>query len=93
MWNINAPQRRIPCVIFTKFTEFVPVSVALAVTVSLDLLKCLWSYGDFKLTGSGYPKFSAPLASKLRVIPPKVLAVQERARGPLSLCQVGRVRI
>ena len=24
MWNINAPQRRIPCAIFTKFAEFVP---------------------------------------------------------------------
>jgi len=24
MWNINAPQGRIPCAIFTKFAEFVP---------------------------------------------------------------------
>ena len=24
MWNINAPQGRIPCTIFTKFVEFVP---------------------------------------------------------------------
>jgi len=24
MWNINAPQRRIPCAIFTKFAEFEP---------------------------------------------------------------------
>ena len=24
MWNINAPQRRTPCAIFTKFTQFVP---------------------------------------------------------------------
>ena len=24
MWNINAPQGRIPCTIFTKFAEFVP---------------------------------------------------------------------
>ena len=29
--------------------------------VSLDLLKGLWSYGGFNLTGSGYPQiFSAP---------------------------------
>jgi len=35
--------------------------VALAVKTSLDLLKGLWSYGAFKLTGSGYPQiFSAP---------------------------------
>jgi len=32
----------------------------LAVKISLDLLKGLWSYGGFKLTGSGYPKVSAP---------------------------------
>jgi len=24
MWNINAPQGRIACAIFTKFAEFVP---------------------------------------------------------------------
>jgi len=27
---------------------------ALAVKILLDLLKGLWSYGGFKLTGSGY---------------------------------------
>jgi len=34
---------------------------ALAVNISLDLLKGLWSYGGLKLTGSGCPQiFSAP---------------------------------
>ena len=34
---------------------------ALAVKVSLNLLKGLWSYGRFNLTGSGYPQIiSAP---------------------------------
>jgi len=34
---------------------------ALAVKVSLNLLKGLWSYGRFNLMGSGYPQiFSAP---------------------------------
>jgi len=34
---------------------------ALAVKVSLNLLKGLWSYGRFNLTGCGYPQiFSAP---------------------------------
>ena len=33
---------------------------ALAVKISLDLLKELWSYKGFKLRGSDYPKFSAP---------------------------------
>ena len=37
------------------------ISGALAVKIWLDLLKGLWSYGDFKLRGSGYPQiFSAP---------------------------------
>ena len=34
---------------------------ALDVRISLDLLKGLWSYGGFKLRGSGFPQiFSAP---------------------------------
>ena len=34
---------------------------ALAIKISLDFLKGLWSYGGFKLRGSGYPQiFSAP---------------------------------
>ena len=38
-----------------------PFQDALAVKISLDLRKGLWSYGGFKLTGSGYPQiFSAP---------------------------------
>ena len=46
----------------------------------------LWSYGGFNLTVT--PKFSVPLAAKLCVRPPNVSEVQERARGPLSPCQV-----
>jgi len=61
---------------------------ASAVKISLDLLKGFWSYGGFKLTGSGYPQiFSAPLVAKTMRQTPKVLEVQERARGPLSPCQ------
>ena len=38
-----------------------PFQDTLAVKISLDLLKGLWSYGGFKLTGYGYPQlFSAP---------------------------------
>jgi len=38
-----------------------PFQDVLAVKISLDLLKGLWSYAGFKLTGSGYPQiFSAP---------------------------------
>ena len=45
-----------------------PFQDALALKTWLDLLEGLWSYGGFKLTGSGYPEiFSAPLAAKLCV--------------------------
>ena len=61
MWNINAPQGRIPCAIFTQFAVCIPFQGALAVKISLDLLKGLWSYGGFKLMESDYAQiFSAP---------------------------------
>ena len=61
---------------------------ALAIKVSLDLLKGLWGYGSFNSTGSGYPKiYSAPGGETMRQTP-NVLEVQERARGPLSPYQV-----
>jgi len=62
MWNINAPQGRIPCAIFTKFAWFVP-------TFRIRwLLKFGWIcsrdygvMGVFKLRGFGYLQmFSAP---------------------------------
>jgi len=47
-----------------------PFQCALAVKVSLDLLKGLWSYGDFKLTASGYPQiFNAPSGETVRQTP------------------------
>jgi len=46
----------IPCANFTKFAESTPFQDALAVKISLALLKGLWSYGGFKLTGSCYPQ-------------------------------------
>jgi len=70
------------CSICTSFKD------ALAVKVSLDLLKLLLSYGGFNLMGLVTPKFSVPLAAKLCIRPPNVLEVQERARGPLSPYQV-----
>jgi len=36
---------------------------ALGVKILLDLLKGLWSYGSFKLRGSGYPEISQTAAS------------------------------
>jgi len=61
MWNINAPQGRIPCMIFTKICRVcTPFQDVLAVKIWLDLLEGLWSYGGFKLRQSGSPKFSVP---------------------------------
>jgi len=62
MWNIHDPQVRIPCADFHKICKVcTPFQYALAVKIWLDLLKGLWSYGGFKLRGSGYPQiFSAP---------------------------------
>ena len=71
------------CIVCTSF------QAALGVKTWLDLLKGLWSYGGFKLRGSGFPpNFQRPLAAKLCIRPPNVLEVKERARGPLSPCQV-----
>ena len=88
MWNINAPQGRIPGANFTKFAEFVPRFRMHYVKILLDMLKGLRSYGGFKLTGSGYPQiFSAPSGETMRQTP-NGLEVQERNPGPLSPCQV-----
>ena len=70
------------CRVCTAFQD------ALGVKIWLDLLEGLWSYGGIKLRGLGSPKFSAPLAAKQRVRPRNVLEVKERARGPLSPCQI-----
>ena len=71
------------CSVCTSFQD------ALGVKIWFDLLKGLWSYGGFKLRGSGFPlNFQRPLAAKLRVRPRNVFEVKERARGPLSQCQI-----
>ena len=70
------------CKICTSFQD------ALTVKVALDLLKGLWSYRGFNLTGSSYPKFSVPSSGEIMRDTPKVLEAQEHALGPLSPCQV-----
>jgi len=70
------------CRVCTAFQD------ALAVKIWLDLVQALWSYGGFKLRVSGSPKFSVPPSGETVRHTPKVLEVQERARGPLSPCQV-----
>jgi len=89
MWNINAP-----CTGAYHLRDFHRICrvcspfQALVVKFLLDFLKGLWSYWGFKLTGSGYPKFSAPGSGETMRQTPKILQVQERARGPLSPCQI-----
>ena len=66
-----------------------PFQDALAVKISLDLLKGLLSYVGFKVDGVGFlTNFQRPVVAKLCIGPQKVFEVQESARGPLSPCQV-----
>ena len=58
------------CRVCTSFQD------VLAIKISLDLVKGLRSYGGFKLTGSGCPKFSAPPSGETMYQTPKVLEVQ-----------------
>ena len=61
MWNMNAPQGLSHARFSQNLQICTPFQDALAVKMSLDLLKGLLSYGGFKLTWSGYPQiFSAP---------------------------------
>ena len=65
-----------------------PFQDALGFKIWLDLREELWSYGGFKLRGSGSPKLSAPPSGETMRQTPNVFKVQERARGPLSPCQL-----
>ena len=57
--NVEYKRPAVPCAIFTKSANFVPRFSVLAVKISLDLLKGLWSYGV--LSWGGRPQiFSAP---------------------------------
>jgi len=89
MWNINVPQRRIPCAIFTKFAEFV------SRFRMRYLLKFRWicsrDCGVMEVLswrGLVIPKFSKSHSGETMCQTWKVLEVQERAWGPLSPCQV-----
>jgi len=79
MWNIPLRDFHKICRVCTPFRD------ALAVKISLDLLKGLRSYGGFfMLTWCGYPQtFSAPSGETMHQTP-KVLEVQEHAGDPLT---------
>jgi len=61
---------------------------ALTFKIWEHLLKGLRSYGGYNLTEPGSPKFIVSPSEKLCVRSSKLLEVQERARGPISPCQV-----
>jgi len=68
MWNINAPQGRIPCDFNKICIVCTPFQDALAVKNWFDLLEGLWSYGRFKGTlrrrlSHGYFSFIAKYTS------------------------------
>jgi len=80
---------RIPCAIFTKFAEFVPrFRMRLLLKFHWICSRVYGVMGNFSLTGSGSPKFSVPTSGETMRQTPNDLEVQERARGPLSPCQV-----
>ena len=61
--------------------------------VRMDLLEGLRSYMGLKLRVLGSPTFSAPPTGETMRRTPKVLEVQERARGPLPPAKFGGVWI
>jgi len=72
------------CRVYISVSRF----VSFPVKIWMDLIKGLWSYGGFSVEGSSFPKYSAPPSGKTMRWTPKVLEVQECARGPLLPCQV-----
>jgi len=58
----------------------------LAVKTELDLLKWSWSYMDFKLTVSGYPKFSAPPSGEtMRQTPKSFRGARTCSRSSIAM--------
>jgi len=63
-----------------------PFQDALAVKTSMDLLKELWRYGGFKLTGSGCPKiFSAPSGETVRQTPKSFEGTRTCSRSSITI--------
>ena len=76
------------CSICTSFKD------ALAIKVSLDLLKGLWSYGGFNLTASGYPQiFSAPSGETMRQTTKRFRGARTCSRSSYHHTKFGVARI
>jgi len=69
------------CRVCTSFQD------ALAIKISLDMLEGLWSYGGFKLRGSGSPKFSVRPSGETVHQTTKRFRDARTSSGPLSPCQ------
>jgi len=88
MWNINAPQGRILCVIFTSFAQnsLYPVARCVSCQNSLDLLKGLWSYGFLSWGGLVTPRFSAPPSGETMHHTPKSFSdARTRSRSSITV--------
>jgi len=87
MWNINAPQGRIPCAILHIICRVcTPFQDAVAVKIWLDLHEGLWSYGGFNLRGSGSPKFSVPPSGEtMRQTPKTFRGARTCSRSSITL--------
>jgi len=70
-----------------------PFQDALAVKISLDLLKGLRSYGGFKLTGSDYPQISAPPSGQTMRQTPKVSRCKNVLEVLYHLAKFGGARL
>jgi len=78
MWNINAPARAYPLHDFHEICRVcTPFQDALAVKISLDLLKGLWSYGGFKFS-------VPPISETMRQIPKSFRGARTCSRSSIT---------
>jgi len=65
----------------------------LAVKISLDLLKRLWSYGGFKLTGSGYLQIFTALSGETTRHTPSFRGARTCSRSSYHHAKFGGAQI
>jgi len=87
--NIIAPKWRVPCTIFTKFTEFMRVlslhnfaKFGCIISINDKIINNLPRWGRFQ------PNFRRPLAAKLLMGPKNVLDLKWWHGPPLSPCKI-----
>ena len=86
MWNIKAPQGRIPCAIFTKFPEFVPISGCVSYSNLVGFARGVMELWGFKLRGLVSPKFSVPPSGEtMRQTPKSFRDARTRSRSSITM--------